>query len=222
VVSPFSDDRGIYFEREYPIGLISDPKAWRPAAGGGSVFMVFPEVGPFRGQGLPPLAGPGKGYVLREGEVFPGLFPMAVGRYAGLAQLTLTERGGREAVVLSPGRHIAIAPKEVDGLVDSVDVKPRRLSVRGWAADTERRLVADRVLVFSGERLVAVGVPTLERRDVADAYTNAVARSGFWLSTPARLAGELRVIAAVRETASELEFSKTAAKGRRPSNPRPE
>jgi hypothetical protein len=100
--------------------------------------------------------------------------------------------------------------------VERLTTSGARLTVSGWAADASGGRVADWVLVFSKQRLVAAGFPNIERRDIAKQYGAAVALAGFWFSAPIRRPdrfaepSKLRVIALAEDRASELELIEQA------------
>jgi hypothetical protein len=76
--------------------------------------------------------------------------------------------------------------------------------------------VAHWVLVFSGGRLLAAGVPTGDRPDLAEAYDKRVEFSGYRLTVSAKriesLANPqpLRAFAVIGNRASELTLSSNA------------
>jgi hypothetical protein len=131
-------------------------------------------------------------------------------------QVELESRAGRLAIRPWLGREIAVTPGVVNGSVDVVSASGGGLSVKGWAADTDRRLVADWVLVFSGDRLLAAAVAAGERPDLERAYDERVRFAGYTATArtrrPGRLAARarLRVFAVLGERASELTVGEGA------------
>jgi hypothetical protein len=205
-----------YFGHRHPVYRVNvnDQPAWRRAAHGASVFLVLPQSGPF--QHAPPLAGPGGRYILRERKVFPGLVKMTVGRYSGQARVRLTSRAGREVLTVRPGHDILVEPGAAGGTVDTIFLSSGQLAIKGWAGDVGRHRLADLVLAFSGNRLLAVNFFALSRPDVAKVFGSALERSGFVLATAAAdphalvARGRLHVIAVADGRASEVELSNHA------------
>jgi len=135
-------------------------------------------------------------------------------------QTRITRRDGRELIVSSFGKEVAVARGAVDGSIDSISTLTSRvLIVTGWAADTARDRLADRVLLFDDGRLLKTGRPTKDRPDIAEALGDRLTRSGFVIAAVTDQADEiaddpsrLRVFAAVGNRASELEASEQAKK----------
>ena len=79
------------------------------------------------------------------------------------------------------------------------------VAASGWAADTQRDRVADRVLVFADGKLVAQAEPSTPRPDVAAKFGREVERSGFQLSgIVGRDNARIQVVAMSAGRASEL------------------
>jgi hypothetical protein len=118
----------------------------------------------------------------------------------------LTSRAGRQTIVSATGREFRVVPEAVRGSVDVV--KPEEGTIVGWAAVPPRKRVADRVLVFSGERFLLSGRPSLRRSDVADVFNRGVLMSGFKLHVVAAekdfRRSELHVFGLAGRRASEL------------------
>lgn len=105
---------------------------------------------------------------------------------------------------------IRIDPKAVTGRRDPVSTKDGATGVSGWAFRSADRRPADRILAFTGNRLVYAGAPALDRPDVAEAYSlPSAARLGFSFAVDvdlARKAGErLRIFAVAGSTATEIQ-----------------
>jgi hypothetical protein len=139
--------------------------------------------------------------------------------YRGVRQARLARRGGREVVVLRSGREVPIFPDAIDGYVEGIDGRGTSLRVSGWAADTSRRRLPERVMVFADGRLLAAGAPSIARPDVARAHGRAVERSGYSLATTTAAAPALadpsrvRVFALLGDRASELKPTESLAGG---------
>ena len=133
----------------------------------------------------------------------------AAGRVSGTTA-RLVKRNGAFAVDGVAGKPIRVAPGAIDGNVDTVQLEGNRLVVAGWVTDARHTRPADRVLVFSGDRLLQATQPQLVRNDVAKLGPGG-GSSGFYLSrsgVPEDVAPErLRVIAVVGDRASEMSVA---------------
>jgi hypothetical protein len=78
----------------------------------------------------------------------------------------------------------------------------------GWAFRTRDGRPVDRVLAFAGDRLVHVGPPSLDRPDVADAYSIEPTRLGFDFALDSSLVrqsgGRIRIFVVVGGAAAEI------------------
>ena len=112
------------------------------------------------------------------------------------------------SLVLPTRRSVPIAAGRLDGRVESSTVEGGTLRVRGWAADLRHHALVDRVLVFSGRRLVSSSATTVFRWDV-DAILGKTKspRVGFVTELPLGDVrdGRLRVLAVRGNVVSELE-----------------
>jgi hypothetical protein len=146
-----------------------------------------------------------------------GLAAIETGRETRLA-----ERGGSEVVVLPSGGKAEIDTGAVTGSVDRITFTENLLTVHGWAVDAQSKVAADRVLIFSGDRLLVAGAPSLIRGDIADLYGDRAEKSGYQLRTVVENAEELadpeklRVIGLSGSRASQLELSGGAYVGAGP------
>jgi Sulfatase len=123
------------------------------------------------------------------------------------ADYRLVQRDGRESIVSGSGETIAVDTTVNAGFLDGIDMKGGVVMVSGWAGDTSRGRVADRVLAFVGERLLAAPRPSLDRPDVAQAKGEALRRAGFNLSAvvkPGTPAAAVRVFALLGRRAVPL------------------
>ena len=135
---------------------------------------------------------------------------ISVERYSKV-RITLVE--GRWVIQGWSARDVGVAPGAVQGFVDAVSTSGGSLTATGWAADTDRLLPADQVLAFSDGRLVASGVPSQARRDVADHFGEGVELCGYALRLPGAPAVDRRTLRAfgiVGRRASELTLSEPA------------
>jgi hypothetical protein len=130
----------------------------------------------------------------------------------------LVRDGDGDAIVEPSGRRIPIGPG-VEGFVDRTRGSARLVVFEGWAADTQSRRPAERVIAFSGDRLIASVRPDLPRSDLVKAYGPSLAKAGFQLggaTTPAEdgsPAPELRVFAVLDGQASPIEGVKPPTGG---------
>jgi 4-amino-4-deoxy-L-arabinose transferase-like glycosyltransferase len=128
--------------------------------------------------GPPPVA---LGWDQLQRRRFAGTQPLALWTFAPLRK--------------SPYRSLSLAAGKADGAVDYAIQESDTLSLRGWSL-TPASHPADHILAFVGKRLVAAGLSTLVRSDVAQAGGQRV---GFLIVLPASLTklerSRLRVLA---------------------------
>jgi hypothetical protein len=105
-----------------------------------------------------------------------------VRRLGGDFDARLVVRGDSRLVEEASGRTTRLVAGTISGFVDSLTVDDGAVAASGWAADTQRDRVADRVLVFADGELVAEAEPSAPRPDVAAKFGREVERSGFQLS----------------------------------------
>ena len=155
---------------------------------------------------------------LRRGRNQVEVFGIREGR-AGLALVPfksgdrrLVERDGRTFIQSPSGESIEVRPGAVGGFVETLATVGGRVVVaQGWAADAERGQPAERLLLFSGGRLLDDEVPSKSRPDLVKAYGPKLRRAGFLLGAGAPRGGELpdldslRVVAVLGKRASELD-----------------
>jgi Sulfatase len=116
---------------------------------------------------------------------------------------------GEEALVGVGGGEVPVEEGVADGYVDSVKADGNSVSVAGWATDAAHGQAAERVLLFSGDRLIQAATPTGPREDLAAQFGPGVALAGFEFTgvdadPGGRGPGRLRVFAMVAGRASEL------------------
>ncbi len=133
---------------------------------------------------------------------------VSAGRAESLAARIERVDGG-EALVGVGEREIPVEEGVADGYIDSVKADGDTVSVAGWATDAAHGQAAERVLLFSGDRLIQAGTLTGPREDLAAQYGQGVALAGFeFTGVDAGEArggpGRLRVFAVVDGRASEL------------------
>jgi hypothetical protein len=128
-----------------------------------------------------------------------------VARLGGEFDARLVVRGDSQLVEEPSGRTTRLVAGAISGFVDSLTVDDGAVAASGWAADTQRDRVAERVLVFADGKLVAQGEPSTPRPDVAAKFGGEVERSGFGLSgIVARDNARIQVVAMSAGRASEL------------------
>lgn len=113
----------------------------------------------------------------------------------------------------SNAQSFTVKPGAVTGFVDSVQVTSESVSLTGWAASGDFKLVAQTVSGKVDGKTVAEAVPVLERADVASIYGKpALKQSGFELRVPlselncSEPGGGLTVFGSLDGVGSELEF----------------
>jgi hypothetical protein len=106
------------------------------------------------------------------------------------------------------GDVIAIDKKSVTAHREPTEEKEGTTRFRGWAFRTRDGRPVDRVLAFAGDRLVHVGAPSLDRPDVADAYSIRPARLGFGFALDSSLVrdagGHIRIFVVAGGAAAEI------------------
>jgi hypothetical protein len=116
--------------------------------------------------GPPPVA---LGWDQLDRRPFAGTQPLALWTFSPLSK--------------APYRSVSLAGGKAEGAVDFAVQQSGTLSLRGWSL-TPASHPADHILAFVGDRLVAAGLPTLVRSDVAQAGGQHV---GFLIVLPASL-----------------------------------
>jgi hypothetical protein len=138
----------------------------------------------------------------------PGATLATLGQTAG-DRFALVHEGGGLVLKSSSGKQAKVVSGAVAGFLDDVNLLPGGVVVSGWAAAPQRG-PADRIVVYINGRAVAVGVPTLDRKDVASERGAMTLKSGFELSgndpeggTPSR--SDVHVYAVYGDKASEIK-----------------
>jgi peptidoglycan/LPS O-acetylase OafA/YrhL len=128
---------------------------------------------------------------------------------ADTVQAELVRRNGRPVIVSSWGT-FHVVPAAVGGFIERFSSCGRAPVVEGWAADTARQRVAERVLILADDDLLIAGPPNRSRPDVARVRGRALGSSGFLLTASQDRAKQLahdsrlRVFALVGRRALEL------------------
>jgi hypothetical protein len=128
-----------------------------------------------------------------------------LGGTSGAPQYALTADG--TGIALPSRRVAALAGKRLAGQMETPTVEHGTIRLRGWAADLRDRSLVDRVVIFSGRRLVFSSATTVFRWDIGDIpRTVGSARVGFVAELPLdAVRGKALRIFAIRGTvASEL------------------
>ncbi len=104
---------------------------------------------------------------------------------ADLDPRLVRDEAGREMIVQPDGRRVPVGPG-VEGSVDTVGGDVGLIELKGWAGDTQRPRAAERVIAFSGSRLLGSTRPDADRPDLAKRFGRGLARAGFRIggSTP--------------------------------------
>jgi hypothetical protein len=124
--------------------------------------------------------------------------------------------GNSEAIVSASGRRIQIAPGKVDGWADHLKYSEFLLEISGWSVETDRKVPAAEILIFTGDKFIYAGSPNTERRDVSKALgVPGLTRSGYHFRIPLKTWDKehstIRVFGVTKEgIASELAFSPQA------------
>jgi 4-amino-4-deoxy-L-arabinose transferase-like glycosyltransferase len=211
-----------YFDREHRVyPLLASADAWRHWRSGGRVYFVSTkQEGVDRTFGLdraPPdllarqarLGGPDGRAVVRGRKTFAGFEPVTVRWFQGAVDGRLEQRGGRETISWSLGRHVAVSPGVAVGRVEKMSEPEAPMLVSGWALEANRSRPVDWVLAFSGSRLLAVSPGGGERPDIAASRGESALLSGFsfWSFDPPPDDSTIRVFGVVDDQASELRTS---------------
>jgi 4-amino-4-deoxy-L-arabinose transferase-like glycosyltransferase len=188
------------------------PAAWQQARDGGSVYFVAPveeALLPLLGLDRVPadaqarrnqVGGPNNLLRVRSMRIFPGFDPVVVQRLSGEIQGKISG----DTLDWTFGSGLPIEPGSVDGTA-GVAPAPGGADIAGWAVDSRTGRPADWILVFSGDRLVAVtglGAVSPAARDERGAPAEL---SGFAM----RMTGEgldpdaLRVVAVAGKRAGD-------------------
>lgn len=112
-----------------------------------------------------------------------------------------------DAVVSEGGEEIPLEEGAVDGFVGHWKSSGDTAELAGWAADVEGARPADTVIVVRDGTVVLTAAPDQTRTDVAEHHgEERLADSGFQIEFPADDDMEVRVLAVVGHTASELPY----------------
>ncbi len=114
-----------------------------------------------------------------------------------------------QQLTLPGGKRVTVSRGELRGQVESLTVEGAIGRIRGWAADVENVAPVDRVLLFSGRRLLFESDTPVYRWDIGGiSGTPGLQHIGFVAELPVRdLEGaDLRAIAVRGDRASELDW----------------
>lgn len=155
----------------------------------------------------------------REGRNTVSVF--AISPSGGLARLGGTSNAADyrlsangKGLVSPSGARISIAPRRLDGRIESSTQEGGTVRIKGWAADLHDRALVDRVVLFSGGKLVYSSATTIYRWDVDEVQDKTpAARVGFVAEVPASdvRGKQLRVFAVRHGVASELDWPQTGS-----------
>ena len=122
----------------------------------------------------------------------------------------LEREGGALRIGYPGGPMVKVTDAAATGRVERIALRDGRLLLRGWAVAEGSHEPVDRVLVYSGDRLLLETWPWRDRRDVVRRTgASAGLRSGFMADVPARgvtrrTAARIRVFGVADDRASEL------------------
>jgi hypothetical protein len=111
------------------------------------------------------------------------------------------------------GEGILVGGDELRGMVDTLMTVEDQLLIKGWVYNAETLEAAERILVFSGEELLAAGRPASESAHLARKFdTKALGHAGFVMTVAlpelSSLTSEpIRVFAIGQGSAAELRYA---------------
>jgi 4-amino-4-deoxy-L-arabinose transferase-like glycosyltransferase len=205
----------LYLDGSHPLYDIDStpPAVWQRARDGGDVYFVAPvedALLPLLGLDAVPadarqrrglVAGPNNMLRVRSIETFPGFDRVFVQRLSG--EVTGRISGDRLDWTFGPG--VPVIPGAAEGTV-TVTPTPGAIDVAGWAVDDRTGRPADWILVFSGDRLVAVTALGAGSAAARDARGPGAVRAGFAMRVTGDVApGDLRFVAVTGDRAGDLE-----------------
>jgi len=192
---------------------IAPPGAWEPARDGGSTYLVAPVedallvlLGLDRvpadaraRRGL--VGGPNNMLRVRSTKLFPGFDPVIVQRLSG----EVSGRISGDRIDWTFGSGVRVVPGAAEGAL-TVTPSPGAVDIAGWAVDDGTGRPADWILVFSGDRLVAVTALGAGSAAARDARGPGAERAGFAMRVTGDVApGDLRFVAVTGDRAGDLE-----------------
>ena len=224
-----SSTLSLYADR--PLRLLTagpgDTAAWRATHAGATAYSVeVAQPALVHGLGLDRLPAATKARLARLGgpdglEVprgrrrFAGFYPLDVRRFRGGYTGHLVRQGGHTTIDWSLGSRVPVRPGAARGAVESGAPRPRP-SLSGWAADASGAGLADWVLLFAGDRLVAVSGGGLPHGPVPGSRGRAASSGGFGLVTLAPVTGRrLRAFAQSGGRAAEIPVPAAVPRGAR-------
>jgi hypothetical protein len=138
------------------------------------------------------------------------------GQHVTLAHLGGTGTSSRyelsadgRTITLPGDRRVLVLPNRLSGALEVWEPRGATVQVAGWAADLHDGALVDRVLAFTGRRLVYAGATTVYRWDLpATQHQRALVRSGWVAEMPTRDVhrSSLRVFAVRGNVATELAW----------------
>lgn len=124
----------------------------------------------------------------------------------GRASTYALSKGG-EGLVLPSGREVPLVPGRLAGRIETSTVEGAALRILGWAVDLREQARVDRVLIFSGTRLLYASDTTAYRWNIRGvSRVPGLQRVGFLAELPLRdvTGSKLRVVAVRGDVATEL------------------
>ena len=114
---------------------------------------------------------------------------------------------GDETLISANQGTINVYPNSLQGSLNAVQIKSKKVSLLGWAANANKGLPVEAIVLFNGEEFIGSGKPTLLRPDVGKAFNNQkLAQCGFDFELPSKIrdAKEIRIFAVSGNIAMEL------------------
>ncbi len=140
-----------------------------------------------------------------------GLGAWAYVRFSSMPPALALTRLGNEAALLVEGSPYPLVNRH-RGMLEGIAQVGDEAQFMGWAGDIPLGKPASWVVIFVGDRAVAVGSPSEDREDIAKIGDSGVLRSGFFIAVKAEQAhippnGTVRAFALFEDkTATELRY----------------
>jgi hypothetical protein len=137
-----------------------------------------------------------------------------LGGTAHASEYALSHAG--TSIVLPSGKRAEVEAGRLAGRVESSVVEGGTVRIRGWAADLHDDALVDRVLIFSGRRLLFASTTSVYRWDVGETSNRRGLQRAGWVAEIPRAdlrAGDVRAFAVRGTVASQLEWP-DAGRGR--------
>jgi Sulfatase len=130
-----------------------------------------------------------------------------LGGTAHASEYALSHAG--TSIALPSGKRAEVEAGRLAGRVESSVVEGGTVRIRGWAADLRDDALVDRVLIFSGRRLLFASTTSVYRWDVGETSNRRGLQRAGWVAEIPRAdlrAGDVRAFAVRGTVASQLEW----------------